>query len=109
MRIKASTKIFILLIMMSGVAAAIAESAERIAPPAPAVTAILGSVGGDFIIADERKYMITSKTVIKNKKGNKISSRLLKPKSKLNIEFTFVEKGNVNVPVANLIKVLSEP
>jgi len=109
MRLKASIKIFILVVMMSGVAITIAESAERLAPTAPPATAILGGVGSDFIIADERKYMLTSKTVIINKRGKNISPRLLKPKSKLHIEFIFVEKGDINVPVANKIKVLSGP
>ena len=109
MRLTTPVRVLIITVMLSAVTVAFAESAERMAPSAPPTIAMLGGVGGDFIIADERKFMITSKTVIINKRGDKISRRLLKPKSKLHIEFKFVEKGDIKVPVEHLIKVLSEP
>ncbi len=109
MRLMTSVRVLIITAMLSVVTITFAESAKRMAPTAPPTIAMLGGVGSDFIIANERKYMITSKTVIINKRGDKISRRLLKPKSEVHIEFKFVEKGDINVPVAHLIKVLSEP
>ena len=109
MRLITPVRVLIITVMLSAIAITFAESAERMAPPAPPASSILGSVGKDFIVADERKYMITSNTVIINKRGNKISRRLLKLRSKLEIEFKFIEKGKTNVPVATLIKVVSGP
>ena len=110
--LKKSVKIFILALALATITIALAPSgyaAERMHPPAPPVTGILLAASDGFIIASERKYLVTTKTVIKNKRGKNISVRLLKLQSKLHIEFTFVEKGNFSVPQANLIKVLSEP
>lgn len=109
MSLKTPVKILIITVILSVITITFAESAQRMAPTAPPATAILGSVGSDFIVADERKFMITSKTVIKNRRGRTISHRVLKLKSKLKIEFIFVEKEKTNVPVATTIEVVSEP
>ncbi|MFQ5430950.1 MAG: hypothetical protein ACE5EN_00420 [Nitrospinota bacterium] len=109
MRLRLSIKTFIFALALSTVAISVSESAERIAPTPPPTSNILGKVGSDFIVANERKYIVTPKTVIKNHRGQKISLRQLKIKSKLLIEYKFVEKGKTNVPEAKLIKVLSEP
>jgi hypothetical protein len=109
MKLKTSFTIFILAVLLSGITGSLAESADRIAPTPPPTTAILGMIGSDFIIAGERKYMITSGTEIRGKRGNKISHRLLKVNSKLQIEFTIQTLDKKNVLVAGIIKVLSEP
>lgn len=102
-------KTFIFAIAISTIAVTLAESAQRVPPPAKPESGLLAVVGDGFIISGERKYLVTSKTVIKNKRGKKISVRLLKLKSKLQIEFKFVEVKGFSVPQANFIKVLSEP
>lgn len=109
MSFKILVKTFILAAAISAITVTLAESAQRMPPSAPLESGFLAVVDDGFIIVGERKYLVNSKTVIKNTRGQKISVRLLKLKSKLQIEFKFVEKDGSNVPQANLIKVLSEP
>lgn len=109
MKLKIFITAFILAVSLAGLTTLPAESAERILPPIPPVTGILLAVSSDFIIANERKFTINSKTDIRNKLGQKISYRLLKKKSKIYIEYSIQTIDKKNVPVAGIIKVLSEP
>ena len=109
MSLKMLVKTFILAIALSTITITLAESAERTAPAPPPSTGLLAVVGDGFIVSGERKYLVNSKTVIKNIRGQTISVRLLKVKSRLEVEFMFIEKNGAAVPLAKLIKVLTEP
>lgn len=66
---------------------------------------LLGT-GSDFIVANEKKFMITPKTRILDKNGQNKSLTQLSQDAKIYIEY----KAYANkTPVATLIKVISVP
>lgn len=66
---------------------------------------LLGA-GSDFIIANEKKFMVTPKTKILDKNSQDISLNRLPKGAKVYIEYT---AGANKAPVAVFIKVVSSP
>lgn len=79
-----------------------ADSSGKVLSKVP--TAVIGSVGFDYITVNERKIFITSDTTIVNTRGTAISIASLTGGMKIELVYYFSDD---NFPVAKSIKVIS--
>jgi hypothetical protein len=61
----------------------------------PTAAMIVNFVGDDYIFANERKFLVSTSTVVKNKIGVEISPRLLRLGQKVTIEYHADAKGGL--------------
>jgi hypothetical protein len=77
--------------------------AEETPRPPSVADMRLDEVGEHQIFAEERKFLLSRTVVVKNSQGMVIWPSLLKPNSRLHIEYHFDESGQ---PVADTITVV---